>query len=311
MVSRRQFLASTTLGVAAASAWADEAPLAILDTHTHFYDPDRPQGVPWPGKGDAFLFRQVLPAEFKKLTQPAGVTGTIVVEASPWLEDNQWLLDLAAKEPFLLGIVGRLEPGGDDFERHLRRFSANARFRGIRIGHDLLRQKLRDDRFLDHLKKLQEANLELDVNGGPEMPADVARLAERIGDLRIVINHEANVRIDGKDPPANWRDALAAAAKHPRVFCKVSALAEGARSGMGGTGRAPRDPAFYRPVLDVLWNLFGEDRLIYGSNWPVSARAADYADQLAVVRSYFLAKGRRAAEKYFERNARAAYLPGR
>lgn len=66
-----------------------------IDTHTHFYDPTRPQGIPWPSKGDSVLYRKVMPAEFQKLTAPFNVKATIIVEASAWVEDNQWLLDLA------------------------------------------------------------------------------------------------------------------------------------------------------------------------------------------------------------------------
>src|SRR3954463_3661175 len=99
---RKLLLAPLVMALALVQApAAQEKPkLDIIDTHTHFYDPTRPQGVPWPGKGDKKLYRPVLPSEYKQLAKPFGVVGTIVVEASPWVEDNQWLLDLAAKEPF-------------------------------------------------------------------------------------------------------------------------------------------------------------------------------------------------------------------
>src|SRR5438552_2260068 len=99
-------------GASSATSPTEKAPVSVraIDAHTHFYDPHRPQGVPWPGKGDKLLYRTVLPPEFKQLTKKHHVQGTIVVEASPWLEDNQWLLDLAAKEPFIVGVVGRLDP---------------------------------------------------------------------------------------------------------------------------------------------------------------------------------------------------------
>jgi L-fuconolactonase len=71
---------------------------------------------------------------------------------------------------------------------------------------------------------------------------------------------------------------------------------------------APADLDFYRPTLDVLWNAFGADRLIYGSNWPVSDRSGrSYAEYLAVVKSYFAEKGQEASENYFWRNARTVY----
>src|SRR5438552_3423504 len=98
-IHRRTFLAGLS-GLRAALAQPVEIRSGIIDTHTHFYDPARPQGVPWPTKSDTLLYRTVLPHHFQALTQRLGVTGTVVVEASPWLEDNQWILDLAKDYPF-------------------------------------------------------------------------------------------------------------------------------------------------------------------------------------------------------------------
>lgn len=306
--TRRTFLrtvAAGALAAPAALAAEDEAPPAI-DTHTHFYDPTRKEGVPWPGKDDKLLYRRVLPDEFKELARKHHVTGTVVVEASPWVEDNQWLLDLAAREPFVVGVVGRLDPAGDDFPKLFARFAKNERFRGIRVNHGDLKKGLDQKAYLQNLRLLVEHDRALDVNGGPDLPADVARLARALPELRIVINHEANLRIDGKEPPEAWRKGMKAAAEGKRVVCKVSALAE-------GTGKkerdAPAEVAFYRPVLDALWETFGEDRLLYGSNWPVSERAASYATLYGIVSAYFGAKGRGPLAKFLRGNALAAYKP--
>jgi L-fucono-1,5-lactonase len=304
---RREFLHATIGGILAASAadanfLAPERPrLDIIDCHTHFYDPTRPQGVPWPGKNDKSLYRPVLPDEFKRLARPLGVAGTVVIEASPWLEDNQWLLDLAEKERFIVGIVGHLDTAADDFGRNLRRFARSPLYRGIRISHADLTDGLQAG-LVERCKLLIDHGLELDVNGGPDMPADVARLARELPKLRIVINHCGNPRIDGKQPPDRWREGMQAAAKHPNVFCKVSALVE-------QTARkpAPRDVEYYRPVLDTLWSLFGEDRLVFGSNWPVSDRGAPLDTVVGIVRDYFTAKGDRASAKCFRYNAQTAY----
>lgn len=309
-MSRRAALVAGAVGAAAltaagerALAFAEENPPTI-DAHTHFYDPTRPQGVPWPDKQDEVLYRPVLPPEFKQLTNGYHVTGTIVIEASPWVEDNQWLLDLSAREPLIVGVVGRLDPFSDDFPELLRRFAKNRRFRGLRIGHDDVRKGLDEAGFLDNLRLLVDENLELDVNGGPEMPADVARLAQLLPELRIVINHAANLPIDGRPVPQGWLRGMQAAARAEPVYCKVSALVEAT----GRTkGDAPADVDFYRPVLDALWNTFGEDRLIYGSNWPVSDRAAPYATLHHIVSAYFRGKGRRPWEKFLRDNAFDAY----
>lgn len=301
-MQRRDFLITGVSGILATDILAHEdAKLDIIDTHTHFYDPTRPQGVPWPSRDDKALYRRVLPAEYKQLAQPLGVVGTVVVEASPWVDDNQWLLDLAAKEPFLVGIVGRLDTTSADFEKHLRRFARNPLYRGLRISHSELTAGLKGN-LVNRARLLLDHNLELDVNGGPDMPADVARLAAELPKLEIVINHCANLRIDGREPPRIWREGMQAAARHPNVVCKVSALVE-----QTGRNQAPREVDYYRPVLDTLWTLFGEDRLIFGSNWPVSERGAPLATVVGIVRDYFTAKGERAAAKYFLGNSQMAY----
>ena len=276
----------------------------IVDTHTHFYDPTRPEGVPWPAKNDPVLYRPVLPREFESLTKPLGVTGTIIVEASPWLEDNQWLLDLATNHPFVLGIVGNLSPGTALFAKELARFSRNSLYRGIRIGSSQVKAGLDRPEFLLDLQRLVDADLELDVNGGPETLMLVDRLAGRIPDLRIVINHLSNIKIDGKQPPAEWLGGLKAAASHPQVYLKVSALIESART---DAKKAPQATEFYHPVLQKAWQAFGEDKLIYGSNWPVSELAGPYELVLQIVTDFFQDQSLSAREKFFAKNASIAY----
>jgi L-fuconolactonase len=276
----------------------------IVDTHTHFYDPTRPQGVPWPAKNDAVLYRSVLPKEFQTLTKPFGITGTVIVEASPWVEDNQWLLDLAEPNPFVLGIVGNLEPGSEAFAKHLARFAKNPLYSGIRINSGAIKKGLEQPGFIADIKRLIDANLELDVNGGPEALMLVDQLANQLPQLRIVINHLSNVKIDGKEPPAEWQSGLKAAARHKSVFLKVSALIENARQ----DGKpATTDTAYYQPILKSAWQSFGEDRLMYGSNWPVSDLAGPYSLVFQIVSEFFSDKGQTAKEKFFARNAQAAY----
>jgi len=278
--------------------------IAIVDTHTHFYDPQRKEGVPWPGKDDALLYRPVLPEEFVKLTRPLGVAGTVVVEASPWVEDNQWLLDLAKDNTSILGVIGNLKPGGEDFANHLKRFAGNELFRGIRINVGDVKKGLSELQFVKDLRLFSDRELTLDVNGGPDTPAEVAKLANEVRDLTICINHCGNVRIDGKAPPAEWLAGMKSAAGHKNVFCKVSALVEGTGN---RNGDAPREIDFYEPVLNALWKIWGEDRLIYGSNWPVSVRSGSYETVLGIMRDYFASHPRAVQKKFFAGNAQTAY----
>src|SRR5260370_26500449 len=109
--------------------------MPIIDTHIHLFDPTRPQGVPWPDKDNAILYQPASPARFRAIATPLGVKGAIEVECSPWLEDNQWVLDVAATDTIIVGTIGNLEPGKPDFGGQLDRFRKNTLFHGIRYGN--------------------------------------------------------------------------------------------------------------------------------------------------------------------------------
>lgn len=306
-ITRRESLALTALGACAfasgvAGGTDDQPAIPIIDCHTHFYDPSRPEGVPWPDKNDKTLYRSVLPENFKQLAKPLGIVGTVVVEASAWVEDNQWLLDLAERDPYLLGIVGRIDISSEKFPEYFARFARNPRYRGIRILTNELTHALAEGKLIEHCSLLVDKDLELDVNGGPDTPQHVAELAARVPKLRMVINHVGNLPIDGREPPGTRIEGMENAAKHPNVFCKVSALVE-----QTGVKPAPIQIGFYEPILDALWRIFGEDRLIFGSNWPVSDHGAPLETVVKIVREYFVGKGERVARKFFSENALSAY----
>lgn len=275
---------------------------SVIDTHVHFYDPTRPGGVPWPDKSDRILYRKVMPSDYQALPKPRPVAGVIVIEASPWLEDNQWVLDLAASNPLIVGFIGNLPVGTPAFVRHLDRFAANPVFRGIRIGADCLKRNF--DMVRADLARLAEKNLTLDCLGDSTMLPDVGRLAQAVPDLRIMIDHVALVRIDGGTPDPGWEAGIKAVARHPNVFCKLSGLAEATGR---ADGSAPRAMVFYRPVLDLLWSAFGPDRLMYGSNWPVCERFASCATVQGIVEEYVTAKGSTAFDVVFRLTADRAY----
>lgn len=302
-MNRRTFLTTATSACLSPLSARAAASYPIVDTHTHFYDPSRPQGVPWPGKGTP-LYRTVLPDDWAKLALPHGVTSTVVVEASAWLEDNQWILDLATKDKRIVGFVGRLDPLVPDFAKNLKRFAANPIFRGIRISSATLVEHLGKLEFMASIKLLVEQGLQIDVNGGggPYLEA-VATLATAMPEFRIVIDH-----VGGAGDPTQlkdeWKNGMQVASKSTNVFCKVSALAEQSKTEFG---KAPQDTAFYLPILDHVWDCFGEDRVIYGSNWPVSDKGAPYDVVFRIVKEYFSAKGAMAEEKYFYKNSQSAY----
>ena len=286
--------------LAAAEPWRG-APTKIIDTHTHFYDPSRPQGVPWPDPSDSVLYRRTMPDDYRRQAEPLGVAGTVVVEASAWLEDNQWILDLAERERFIVGFVGHLNPGEPGFPQHLARFAKNRLFRGIRVGGARLAGAEISGDFLADLQRLADAGLALDVVGGPPILANVQRLARQAPQLRIVIDHVPF------EPPADPQlakqatELLQRLSAQPNVFAKVSHVLRRV------DGRLVTSLDHYRSELDWLWRQFGPDRVVYGSDWPVCERVGPYSAVQQVVRQYVAEQGQEAAEKYFWKNSLAAY----
>ena len=278
----------------------------IIDTHVHFYDPSRIGGVPYPHPDEPIdnpLYRTILPNHYRSEAVQEGVTGVVVVEASEWVEDNQWVLDLVKKDTFLVGMVGNLNPYSYDFRRNLNRFVASPFFRGIRVReltHSLVNNP---EGALDSLELLEAKDLELDVHITNLQFQWLFEIIERLPKLRVVINHIADGRpITGNPPSPSWIRNIQRIAKSPSVYCKVSAIVQ-----MAEIVPAPADVNYYRPQLDALWNAFGEDRLIYASNWPNSIRGASYALQQKVVASYFGEKGEEAFQKFFWKNSKDVY----
>jgi L-fuconolactonase len=306
---RREFVvlgggvASASLG---GSIWGADGglvrPTRAIDTHTHFYDPTRAEGVPWPPEGSA-LYRPVLPEDWVKEALPLGVEETVVVEASPWVEDNQWLLDLADGDGRIMGVVGNLDPTDGAFAERVERFAAQPKFCGIRWRAGLVDLERGGESVVEGARLMASLGLALDLNGSPAVLRHAGLLAGEVEGLKIVINHLGGVG-DPAQPGDEWREVMGELAARPGVVMKVSALVEQVP---GEVGQAPVETDYYRPVLDALWELFGEDRLIFGSNWPVSERGGSYATLYEIVREYFSGKGEEALEKYFWKNAVGAY----
>lgn len=305
MKTRRDLL-KLSLSSALASA-ATPVPAApqlatrIIDVHTHFYDPTRPQGVPWPSKGSP-LYRPVYPKDWLAQAGRFGIRETVVVEASPLIEDNDWILNLAAKEKSIVGFVGNVSPTSADFATQIKRLASNPLFCGIRVNGRLVADNIDSSDFIAAMKLMADSNLVLDINGLSNFEA-VASLADKVSALRINLNHCGNCG-DAQKITATWKNGITACARRSNITCKVSALMEMTQT---PPGKAPTDTTYYQPVLDHLWDRFGADRLLYASNWPVSDKGAGYDVIVKVAGEFASSRGAEFAEKFFWKNSLAFY----
>ena len=285
-------------------AEAQPAPIPIVDCHIHLFDQTRPQGAPYSGgRGNT---EPALPARYRKLATPLGIVGAIEIEASPWIEDNLWVLEVEEQDHMMVGTIGNLQPDKPEFKEYLDRYRKNRLFLGIRYGnlwgYSLVNQ-VANPSFIEGLKLMQQADLALDTaNPRPDLTEAVIRVNDKVPGLRIIVDHLPSMmgRLDASAKAAvegNLREL----AERPSVYIKVSEVMRIA------DGKPATDPALYKPLLDYLFDTFGEDKLIFGSDWPNGPAVDNLPVIVQIVQDYFYAKGRGVAEKYFWKNSLAAY----
>jgi len=285
---------------------AQSPPIPIIDTHIHFFDTTRPQGVPYPGEKGIPGLPIAIPETFRKAVAQLGIVGAIEVEASPWVEDNLWVLEVAAKDPIVVGTIGNLEPDKPEFHEYLGRYHKNRLFRGIRYGNlwnRTLAAAVEKPEFISGIKELAAADLTLDTaNPRSDLLQAVIKLTDKVPGLRVVVDHLPVIDVPTEPGARRQLETTLRELAKRNVYAKLSAVARRVN------GQVQTDPVFYKPILDLLFDVFGEDRVVYGSDWPNSTgNWVPYATMLAIVQSYFNAKGRAAAEKYFWKNSIAAY----
>ncbi len=264
----------------------------IVDTHVHFGNSARP----------ARIYRNEMPPVFRSIAAPQGVTGVIHVETLGGQPENRWILQLAAADPFILGMVGSMDPRAPDFRDHLSECAADPHFRGIRL-HELTDADLADQGFMSNLEMLAGLDRSLDLHLSHEDTDRVEVLAARLPDLRLILNHIGQGRpLTGETPDPVWADGMRRIGDCPNAYCKVSALVQ-----MVEFEPVPADPAFYAPAIDTLWDAFGVDRLLYASNWPQIERVSDYATEFEIVDAYFTGKAEEVRDMFYWRNSKAAY----
>jgi len=278
----------------------------VIDTHIHLFDPTRKGGVPWPKEDDSVIYKPALPGQYEKASRPLGVVGAIVVEASPLESDNDWVLEQANNHPMIVGLVGDLVPGSSSYGKQLDRLRTNPLFLGIRYGNLWDRDlsvDMRKPGFLSDIQKLAASGLELDsANPDPSLIRAILDLSQKVPELRFIIDHlPASSIPDERGVREEYWSNLEAISQNSHVFVKFSEVPVQ----QGNT--VPKDISFYKDKLDRMWDLFGEERILFGSDWPNSEHFGSYSEIMGLMRSYMSTKSPLAVEKFFWRNSIAAY----
>jgi L-fuconolactonase len=297
MRSRLIFLLACCLGLSGLALGKPVVP--IVDTHVHLWDLKRPAGLSWIAKDNRVLYRNFLPEHHAPIARANGVRAVVLVQAGQSLPDNQWNLDLTAHDKDLYrGLVGNLSEviGTDRFQPLFDKLCQDRRYVGYRLSGRY--QENLTDAFFRDLERTAKKGRTVDFLCGKYSLQDVEAIATRLPGLQIIIDHFGNIRLDGNPLDPQWVKQFKSLARRPNIHCKVSAL-----YGRVKPQPAPKKVSFYRPILELAYDAFGEDRLVYGSDWPVTETTGDYGSVLKLTRAWAVTKGDSFEPKLFYKNA--------
>ncbi len=271
-----------------------------LDSHQHFWNYNEAE-YPWIPKGSR-LQRDWLPIDLKKAQESLSFDGSIAVQARQTIEESTWLLALADGTPEIKGVVGWVDLLSDSVEEQLARFARHPKFVGVRhvIQDEPDAQFMAQPNFLRGISKLKQFNLTYDLLVFPHQIASAIELALRFPEQRFVLNHLAKPQVK-EQLFFEWNIDICDLAKAPNVYCKVSGLVTEADH----TAWHPDD---FTPYLDRVFEYFGPDRVMFGSDWPVCLLAATYEQTATLVEQYSAHLPETDREKLFGINAEKFYF---
>jgi L-fuconolactonase len=271
-----------------------------IDTHIHLYDTRR--------DGSAVFLDSVVrkkiyyphfTEDFIKVAHPAGVKYAVVIEASFRREDNFWLANLVKTSKTIKAFIANLDPRDPHFVDDLDSLLHYKKFRGIRI-----RTKTEIDlsipEIIKTLGELHKRNLILEVN---TYDPGIIKIAQKYPKMTIIMDHLAGGHIEkGIVLPTNWREQLDDLAAEQNIYIKISALYT-----LSGQNPAPTNPSFYKLLIDPVIDIFGPQRVMFGSNWTLSELRGTYSDMIKMLDAYLEKRSDINPEQFYYKNAIKAY----
>ena len=261
--------------------------MKVLDSHVHFVDPARSEGIVWPDQ-DSPVYGRRMPEDIFKAYNDSSLAGCIAVETSRRDIDDDWLIQLAGQHPHILGVVLNLRPDASEFSARLRRCRDNARFVGIRL-RPIEQYNLEAPLLLKNIEQLQRDGRTIEFGANSvELKASFTRLARRFPETTWILDHCGHPE-PGSELPSEWREGIAEIAALQNTACKIT-------SGYCGSD-------LWAPMLRFLESSFGPDRLMFGSNWPACGPSVQMDEPVAQIGRVFDER----SQRVLEMNARRIY----
>ncbi|SFU90076.1 L-fuconolactonase [Methylobacterium sp. 174MFSha1.1] len=247
-----------------------------IDAHHHLWRLADRAGQ-WPPPALAAIHRDFTLDDLAPLLAAAGIDGTVLVQTLEDEAETAAMLALAARAPVIRGVVGWTDLTAPDAPEKIARLARDPHLKGLRP----MLQDHPDDAWIADpalapaIDAMVAHGLAFDALVRPRQLGSLLTFALRHPDLRIVVDHGAKPEIGAGGTPG-WREAMAALAARPNVWCKLSGLLT--EAGEGGTEAV-------RPYAEAILDLFGPARVLWGSDWPVLNLAGAYGDWLDACRA--------------------------
>lgn len=270
-----------------------------IDAHQHFwkFDPVRDS---WIDETMQNIQRDFLPEDLLPLLQQNKFSGCVAVQASQSEDETNFLVNLAAKNDFIKGVVGWVDLRGVIIEERLHHFSSNKIIKGFRhvVQGESDDFMLRKD-FQNGISALKQFNFTYDILiFHRQLPAAI-ELINQFPDQPFVIDHIAKPNIKSGDI-LSWKKGIQEIAKAQNVWCKISGMVTEA-------DWKNWTPDVLKPYLDIIFENFSTDKLMFGSDWPVLNVASDYAGVVKTLEDYMAELAVQNQNKIWHENAASFY----
>lgn len=250
-----------------------------IDAHQHFwqYNPVRDA---WINNDMAILQEDFLPEHLQPILEHYDFQGTVVVQSDQSPEENHFQLRNAEQHPFIKAVVGWVDLQAPDLEEQLRSYQQYPKLKGFRsmLQSDPDRSRMLRPDFQAGIAMLQSFGYTFDILVLPDQLKYAEALVAAFPDMRFVLNHlgKPNIRLRQFE---DWVADIQALAAHQQVYCKVSGMVTEADL----TRWKFED---FKPYIDTIFECFGIERVMYGSDWPVCRLAATFGEVMAILENY-------------------------
>ncbi|MGV3509216.1 MAG: amidohydrolase family protein [Sphingobacteriaceae bacterium] len=250
-----------------------------IDSHQHFwrFDPVRDS---WINDEMQAIKRDFLPEDLAPILLENNIDGCVAVQADQSEEQNAFLLELAAAHPFIKGVVGWVDLRADNIKESLEFYKQYDKMKGFRhvLQGEEDRALMLKPEFKRGIAELSNYDFSYDILIYPDQLKYTEEFVSAFPNQRFVIDHIAKPNIKDKILDG-WRADIESVAKHSNVSCKVSGMVTEA----DWKNWKAED---FTPYLDVVFEAFGANRVMYGSDWPVCEVAGGYRKMIRIVQAY-------------------------